>query len=207
MRNRSLPASFAVALVLAAPPLAQAQSMLNFGGGGSRNPGAAAAPSGPAAAKIPPPPALPGAASSGTPAPINRAPVDMQPNDALFDAINRGDIATARDAISRGADLQGQNILGMTPLELSIDLGRNDISFLLLSMRGDNGRRPPTSATAATEKPQPAKSGKTRQAAPAVAKAATPSQPAAPQNPRLFSGDGGAPNPNAGFLGFDSARR
>ena len=65
----------------------------------------------------------------------------MQPTDALFDAINRGDIATARDAISRGADLQGQNILGMTPLELSIDLGRNDISFLLLSMRAaDDGR-------------------------------------------------------------------
>ena len=141
MRNRSLPASFAVALLLAAPPLAQAQSMLNFGGGGSRQPGAAAAPSGSAAAKIPPPPALPGAASTGTPAPVNRAPVDMQPNDALFDAINRGDIATARDAISRGADLQGQNILGMTPLELSIDLGRNDISFLLLSMRAaDDGR-------------------------------------------------------------------
>jgi hypothetical protein len=130
----------------------------------------------------------------------------MEPNDELFDAINRGDIAAARDAISRGADLGGRNVLGMTPMELSVDLGRNDISFLLLSMRGDTGARQPASATAAAEKPQPARPGKTRQAA-AVAKAATPSQPAAPQNPRLFSGDGGAPNPNAGFLGFDSARR
>jgi hypothetical protein len=59
----------------------------------------------------------------------------MEPTDALFDAINRGDIGTARDAISRGADLHGHNVLGMTPLELSVDLGRNDISFMLLSMR------------------------------------------------------------------------
>ena len=47
----------------------------------------------------------------------------MEPNDALFDAINRGDIAAARDAISRGADLGARNILGMTPMELSVDLG------------------------------------------------------------------------------------
>ena len=60
----------------------------------------------------------------------------MEPTEALFDAINRGDIGTARDAISRGADLHGHNVLGMTPLELSVDLGRNDISFMLLSMRG-----------------------------------------------------------------------
>ena len=206
MRNRFLPASFAVALVLAAPPLAQAQSMLNFGGGGSRNPGAAAAPSGPAAAKIPPPPALPGAASSGTPAPINRAPVDMQPNDALFDAINRGDIATARDAISRGADLQGQNILGMTPLELSIDLGRNDISFLLLSMRAaDDGRgSQPTAALKGAKQP-PTKQAK--QVPPRQPARVAAAAPAASQTARLYSGDGGTPNPNAGFLGFDSGRR
>jgi hypothetical protein len=194
-----------VALLLAVPPLAQAQSMLNFGG--TRQPGAAAAAPGAAAAKIPPPPALPGAASTGSPAPANHAPVDMQPTDALFDAINRGDIATARDAISRGADLQGQNILGMTPLELSIDLGRNDISFLLLSMRAaDDGRSrqaPPTRTTAKTATTKQAKQvppphSPTRVAAPA---------PTAAQTARLYSGDGGAPNPNAGFLGFDSSRR
>ena len=32
---------------------------------------------------------------------------DLQPTDALFDAINRGDIAAARDALNRGADLNG----------------------------------------------------------------------------------------------------
>jgi hypothetical protein len=153
---------------------------------------------------------VPGAASnSANVAPATTTPAEMEPNDELFDAINRGDITAARDAISRGADLAGRNVLGMTPMELSVDLGRNDISFLLLSMRGDSGRRPPPSAAAAAamEKPPPARPGKTRQAAPAVAKAATPAQPAAPQTPRLFSGDGGAPNPNAGFLGFDSAHR
>ena len=67
----------------------------------------------------------------------------MSPNDALFDAINRGDIAAARDALSRGAELDAHNLLGMTPMELSVDLGRNDISFLLLSYRVRTaGRRP-----------------------------------------------------------------
>jgi hypothetical protein len=200
-----LPATAAITLVTATVPTAHAQMPGQPGGPPlpQIGPGPKAA-----APREAPPPAVPGAASnSANVAPATITPAEMEPNDELFDAINRGDIAAARDAISRGADLGGRNVLGMTPMELSVDLGRNDISFLLLSMRGDNGRRPPTSATAATEKPQPAKSGKTRQAAPAVAKAATPSQPAAPQNPRLFSGDGGAPNPNAGFLGFDSARR
>ena len=117
-----------------------------------------------AAPREAPPPAVPGAASnSANVAPATITPAEMEPNDELFDAINRGDIAAARDAISRGADLGGRNVLGMTPMELSVDLGRNDISFLLLSMRGDNGRRPPASATAAAAKPQPAKPGKTRQ--------------------------------------------
>ena len=84
-----------------------------------------------------PPPALPGASSRGDAvAPATRLPNDMSPNDALFDAINRGDVAAARDALSRGADLEARNMLGMSPMELSVDLGRNDISFLLLSYRG-----------------------------------------------------------------------
>ena len=129
----------------------------------------------------------------------------MDPTEALFDAINRGDIGTARDAISRGADLQGRNILGMSPLELSVDLGRNDISFLLLSMRGgDSGDRP--SQHAAPAKASAARVAKPTAARPVVGKTAVV-KPAPSQNPRLFAGDGGAPNPNAGFLGFDASRR
>src|ERR1700722_18556247 len=139
MRIECTRASLAVALLVAVSPLAQAQMGFNQIG----NNGKPAAP----AAKIAPPPALPGAESNRPVVPATRPPTDMEPTDALFDAINRGDIGTARDAISRGADMRGQNVLGMTPLELSVDLGRNDISFMLLSMRAgddDRGRQPRT---------------------------------------------------------------
>ena len=153
---------------------------------------------------VTPPPALPGAGGSA-PAPLTRAPTDMEPNEALFDAINRGDIATARDAISRGADLHGRNILGMTPLELSVDLGRNDISFMLLSMRAADDTRPAQSQRATTAK----EDGKrpVRQAKKAPTRPPAPAATSAQQTARLFSGDGGTPNPDAGFLGFDSGRR
>jgi ankyrin repeat protein len=158
--------------------------------------------------KVAPPPALPGAQSNNSgAAPATKAPTDMEPNDALFDAINRGDLAAARDAISRGADLSAQNVLGMTPLELSVDLGRNDISFVLLSMRGGDGSvAPPSPATKAAA----GKSGQVKQAKETPARSAKVTkvaQPAQTQTPRLFAGDGGTPNPNAGFLGFDSGHR
>src|SRR6202012_5975497 len=82
-----------------------------------------------------------GAKARSPAAPSSHAPTDLQPTDALFDAINRGDIAAARDALNHGADMNGVNVLGMTPMELSVDLGRNDISFLLLSMRGEDPGR------------------------------------------------------------------
>lgn len=151
-----------------------------------------------------PPPALPGARASQAPAPASKPPLDMSPNDALFDAINRGDIATARDALNRGADLYSHNILGMTPMELSVDLGRNDISFLLLSMRGGSsggggggGRtgEPPVSVAKASPVPTGRKAAPVKVAASAPVRA-----------PVLFANDGGAPVPDAGFLGFDAGR-
>jgi hypothetical protein len=156
-----------------------------------------------------PPPALPGATSRAeTVAPATGIPTDMSPNDALFDAINRGDAAVARDALSRGADLGARNILGMTPMELSVDLGRNDISFLLRSYRGNNSASSASpqvqakpAAPAAASKATAAKST-TRQAVVPVKTAA----PATPQTPRLFANDGGAPVPGTGFLGFNTAR-
>lgn len=159
----------------------------------------------------PPPSALPGSRTEPTAvAPAQRVQTDMPPTEALFDSVNRGDLPGARDAISRGADLQGTNVLGLTPLELSVDLGRNEISFLLLSLRGSSGfgaSRP--SETAAPPKP-PTRAE--RQAAAQAERArrsqvsARPAADRAPQAPRLFSGNGGAPNPQAGFLGFDAAR-
>ena len=172
----------------------------------------------------PSPAAVPGArAEPSVVAPADRASADMPPTEALFDAINRGDTVAAREAIGRGADIHGKNVLGLTPLEQSVDLGRNDISFLLLSLRGGagfntNGGQRDTAQTS----PDPASPASTRAQRQADAREAakarrqqlaeeraarrTPAAPAVSHNARLFAGDGGAPVPQAGFLGFDSAR-
>jgi hypothetical protein len=132
----------------------------------------------------------------------------MEPTDALFDAINRGDIGAARDAINRGADLHGHNVLGMTPIELSVDLGRNDISFMLLSMRAADEDQPSQPAVRNVTKPRPVRQAKQAPPArPSPGLAASAAEPTAPAAARLFSGDGGAPIPDAGFLGFDPSRR
>src|ERR1700757_3277395 len=112
MRFRLLPVPFALAVLVNGPLHAQGGSsgMMNqLGSGPGRSQPT------PPPEKVVPPPALPGAANAGAVAPPTRVPLDMEPNEALFDAINRGDIGTARDALSRGADLHARNILGMTP--------------------------------------------------------------------------------------------
>jgi len=149
-----------------------------------------------------PPDALPGAAARSDRVAPAQGPAIVDPTEALFDAINRGDLASAKDAIDRGADLDGHSVLGMTPLDQSVDLGRNDITFLLLSLRnGDTKltRRTPAATTAATAKPARGQAN-----AAARAPAASPAKQTAPAAPRLFAGDGGTPNPSAGFLGFDT---
>jgi hypothetical protein len=164
------------------------------------------------------PDAIPGSKSREPAAPATRPAVDMEPTDALFDAINRGDVAAARDALNRGADLNGVNILGMTPMELSVDLGRNDISFLLLSMRGEDSGRgsravgrdtaPSTPASRTTQAGKPAVPRKSAsdKVAPGKAKQAANTAVAAKAvaTPKLFANDGGTPLPSAGFLGFDT---
>jgi hypothetical protein len=143
------------------------------------------------------PPALPGTLNLAQPAAPTQS--DLGPTESLFDSINRGDIAAARDAISRGADLGGHNILGMTPLDLSVDLGRNDITFLLLSLHAGTvaggppaGKTKTATASAAPPKPSP-------KLVPAPAKPA-----AVPVAARIAPPDPGTPNPQAGFLGFGS---
>lgn len=180
-----------------------------------------------------PPPALPGArAEPSAVAPPARNAPDMPPTEALFDSINRGDLASAKEAINRGADINGRNVLGLTPLELSVDLGRNQISFLLLSLRGGAGystSRGPSGGPGPVRPDATAQGARqTRAERLAAARAerqekldaqraeraeragrttvAEPAAPAAPQAPRLFTGGGGTPVPQAGFLGFDSGR-
>lgn len=63
---------------------------------------------------------------------------NKNPTQLLFEAINVGNLYGAQDALNRGADLHATNVLGQTPLEMSIDLNRDRITFLLLSMRGYN---------------------------------------------------------------------
>jgi hypothetical protein len=142
-----------------------------------------------------PPSGLPGArAPIGGVAPPQVLPSDLSPNDALFDAINRGDILTARDAMNRGADLGARNILGMTPLELSVDLGRNDITFFLLSLRGAESPAPaPKQVVAKPVAP-------VRPARPARV-LATQHLPPKPTVPAQFA-SGGTADPAKGFLGF-----
>ena len=178
-----------IGMVMACPAWAQ------FGGGAKQGNiatgGSDARSSGPA--KRPEPAALPGATSHNGPAPLNKPPSEMGPNEALFDAINRDDLEAARGATTRGADLNARNILGLTPLELAVDLGQNDIAFMLLSLReaAPSGRpaTQPGGRTAGGHPPPAAR----RPAAPprAIATASRPAQ-----------SDGGAPVPNAGFLGF-----
>jgi hypothetical protein len=191
-----------VTLTLFAAPAAWSQDMLGAGGRANRAATSQQAP------VVRPADAIPGATARAPAAPATKAAGDLQPNDALFDAINRGDIAAARDALNRGADLNAINVLGMTPMELSVDLSRNDITFLLLSMRGEDsdrgsralGRDTRSSGnTVLSGKPDTAHKGRT-----VTAKSAPPTARPAP-TPRRFANDGGTPLPSAGFLGFGSA--
>ncbi len=207
--KRSIPVLLALAALQAPPVWAQSSNPASVQTPGYRI-GQGAKPE--KATRGPePPPALPGSRAEPTAvAPAHGVPTDMPPTEALFDAINRGDLPGARDAISRGADLQGINVLGLTPLELSVDLGRNEISFLLLSLRGSSGFSASRPAEAAAA-PKPLTRAERVAAARAERAqrsqvAARPAAAKAPQAPRLFSGDGGAPNPQAGFLGFDALR-
>jgi hypothetical protein len=160
-------------------------------------------------AKAPLPPALPGAQlNRDRSSPAEKPALDVSPNEALFDAINRGDIAGARDAVNRGADVGARNVLGMTPLDLSIDLSRNDITFLLLSLR-PAANEPPAAPVAQ------AKPGARPAAAPLAAPAATQARPSVASAPKPETSVAiparapvrpatppGTPNPQAGFLGF-----
>ncbi len=133
-----------------------------------------------------PPPAIPGAQPNADTVviPSDKVAAEMSPNDALFDAINRGDLAAAKDALNRGAQLEAHNVLGQTPTDAAIDLSRNDITFLLLSMRGAVSSSRPVK-TAALAKPAHGKPAH-----------------AAAQRPSVHVADRGTPNPAVGFTGF-----
>jgi hypothetical protein len=79
-------------------------------------------------------PGLPGARPANV---VNKGVINsdlLSPNDQLFDAIDRGDTSAARDAIARGAELGATNQVGQTPIDESVALGRNEITFLLVTL-------------------------------------------------------------------------
>ncbi len=152
-------------------------------------------------------PALPGAISTNDAvAPASKPAAEMSPNDALFDAIERGDLPAVRDALSRGAQLNAQDVLGETPLELAVDLGWHAIAFTLLSMRGASSGGDGASGGVADV------SVLSRAEAKEAAMTRLPE--AAPHPGARFALSGsagviaaadafpGTPNPDAGFLGF-----
>ncbi len=135
-----------------------------------------------------PPPAIPGAQpdENAAVAPADKIAAEMSPNDALFDSISRGDLAAAKDALNRGAQLDAHNVLGQTPIDASIDLDRNDITFLLLSMRPAVVTGQPAALASAT-------TGRGRQGKAAAEAGARGVQ---------LSANRGQPNPTVGFIGF-----
>lgn len=223
-RGFTRPAALTAALLLAAtlvPATAWAQvATPGLGGGpgssgpGGGGPGGAPGAGGPAGSnssdKEAPvlAPALPGAVSTtDSVAPASTPAAEMSPNDALFDAIERGDLAGVRDALGRGAQVNAHDVLGETPLELAVDLGWHAIAFTLLSMRGaasgDGGAQDGVADVSVLSRAEAKQSALARlpEAAPrggahfALSGAGT-IQTAAED---AFAG---TPNPASGFLGF-----
>lgn len=149
-----------------------------------------------AARRAAPPTALPGAQGSDDDD-SGHARADVNPTTALFDAINRGSLNAAKEALNRGADMGGHNVLDQTPLDMAIDLNRKDIMFLLLSMRTYNpdGRLDTSVSDGGVEMKDG--SGHLR-----IGGKATTSKGTAIAKGPHFDTSGGQADPSIGFLGF-----
>lgn len=186
-----------LACILALPAAALAQGRL---GGGPLQP------ANPRTPERERPQGLPGLQSRPSQViPPTTSPAGMNPNDALFDAISRGDVPTARDAVARGADTNTRNALGLTAIDSAVDQGRPDMIFYLLSLRGSAGSAPPPPGSDAPAPGRVRPGREPREARTPTAPQAPPA-PATPRTARLFAGDGGAAQPDIGFLGFDAGR-
>lgn len=82
-------------------------------------------------------PGLGGAAQAPVTGPQLQHPASGDPTQNLFAAINSNDYTAAQEAVSHGADLNATNQFAETPLDLSIALSRNDITFMLLGTRNE----------------------------------------------------------------------
>jgi hypothetical protein len=170
-------------------------------------------------------PGLPGA-RAGKVIPRGAINADLlSPNDELFDAIDRGDTSAARDAIARGAELQATNAVGQTPIDESVALGRNEITFLLVTLLHAGGSditdaqgpmaMPPPNTLGLSSKDErvvstpvsffgsSSPSTGTRRKTHYYASAERTTE--APASAPSYANTTGAPVPSAGFVGFGSS--
>lgn len=150
--------------------------------------------------ETPLPAAIPGAGSENLPTSQSVARQESgDPTTELFTAINANDYNSAQDAISRGANLNAENALGETPIDLSVALNRNSITFMLLAARNDSGDDSQDDAPNAV--PVAASAAPHRGLPPAKSRA-VPVRLI--ENPNAAPGnDPGTPDSGAGFLGFN----
>jgi hypothetical protein len=136
------------------------------------------------------PGAVPAPLASGPSVPKNIG----DPTTALFNAINKNDYSAAQDAVSRGANLNAQNRLGETPLDLSVALNRTAMTFMLLGARNQDG-------DGAAPPPSPSY---TRHSAPVrPVTISDHTRAPRPQPMPVMGNNPGTPDPSAGFLGFN----
>ncbi|CAI3923721.1 unnamed protein product [Commensalibacter communis] len=126
---------------------------------------------------------------------------DKNPTQLLFDAINTGNLRQAQEALSRGADMHAANILGQTPLEMSVDLNRDRITFLLLSMRGYNNSPQQLTSVSTEASSVTVKDGKARMSVKGKNKRGTIN---ASNGSAYSEQNSGTPKPEIGFLGFQN---
>ncbi|MDI2112402.1 hypothetical protein [Commensalibacter nepenthis] len=126
---------------------------------------------------------------------------DKNPTQLLFDAINTGNLRQAQEALSRGADMHASNVLGQTPLEMSVDLNRDRITFLLLSMRGYNNSPQQLASVSTETSGVTIKDGKARMSVKGKNKRGTIN---ASNGSAYNSQNNGTPKPEIGFLGFQN---
>jgi hypothetical protein len=172
-----------------------------------------------AALLLPPAPTLaqqlpaPGAQPQPSPGGAARQPRQGNATEQLFEAINQGEIADVRAAVAAGADISARNVLGLTPLDLAVDLGRTDVALYLMSLgRGRERPLPPLQQDTATQREPSRSAAQQRRADEAAIEAALRRRGPAVSGQGivavapLWQGNGGTPNPAIGFLGFDAGR-
>lgn len=167
---------------------------------------------GEAVAQMQPEPGAQPPAAAGT-AQRARQPRAGSATEQLFEAINQGEMEDVRAAVAAGADIGARNVLGLTPMDLAVDLGRTDVALYLISL-GRVRERPlaPLPQDTTRQRDVARSAAQQRRAEDAAIEAALRQR--GPSVSRqgivavapLWQGNGGAPNPAIGFLGFDAGR-